>query len=138
MLLTQHRRFRVSFQPGQAAQFTQGDCELVAAVGFRFYGMKRSKGALFGICVDCDPNNLAFKDVDAFDPTDNGQNPPVRRLVPPFQEYFCVGLILSIVFSECAIFSELHISCRARCYSPQPARFPWLTPWQLTTNPRPL
>ncbi|KAF5330700.1 hypothetical protein D9619_005967 [Psilocybe cf. subviscida] len=48
----------------------------VAAVGFRFYGMKRSRGASFGICVDCDPNNLAFKNIDAFDPTDSGQNPP--------------------------------------------------------------
>jgi hypothetical protein len=63
-----------------AGHLTQSDFELVAAVGFRFYGMKRSHGALYGICVDCDPNNLIFKDVDAFDATDNGKNPPVSQL----------------------------------------------------------
>ncbi|KAF5330702.1 hypothetical protein D9619_005965 [Psilocybe cf. subviscida] len=49
----------------------------IAATEFRYYGMKRSNGGLYGICVDCDPNNPSFDTrIDAFDPTDNGQSPP--------------------------------------------------------------
>jgi hypothetical protein len=37
--------------------------------------------AAYLICVDCDPNDRQFVPIDAVDPTDDGQNPPVRLLI---------------------------------------------------------
>ena len=48
------------------------------AVAFHYYGIPRSNGGLYGICIDCDPNDMRFETVDALDQSDNGQNPPVR------------------------------------------------------------
>ncbi|PPQ71573.1 hypothetical protein CVT24_006428 [Panaeolus cyanescens] len=47
------------------------------AVAFFYYGMQRSNGGLYGICVDCDPNNPNWVQIDALNPADDGQNPPV-------------------------------------------------------------
>ncbi|KAF8504271.1 hypothetical protein JB92DRAFT_3122919 [Gautieria morchelliformis] len=49
------------------------------ATGFYYYGMKRSGGGSYRICIDCDPNQPAgpFYTVDAWNKTDDGHNPPV-------------------------------------------------------------
>ena len=39
---------------------------------------QRSGGGLYKICIDCDPNDRVFTDVDAYNATDDGHNPPVR------------------------------------------------------------
>ncbi|KAF8184826.1 hypothetical protein BJ912DRAFT_974179 [Pholiota molesta] len=49
----------------------------IPAVSFTYYGMKRSRGGLYGVCVDCNINNPSFTTIDAFDASDNGQNSPV-------------------------------------------------------------
>ncbi|KAL0061524.1 hypothetical protein AAF712_011667 [Marasmius tenuissimus] len=49
----------------------------VPAVAFRYYGMLRSKGGFYGICIDCDPNQPNFQNIDAVNTTDDGKNPPV-------------------------------------------------------------
>ncbi|PPR08005.1 hypothetical protein CVT24_003756 [Panaeolus cyanescens] len=46
------------------------------AVAFFYYGMQRSNGGLYGICVDCDPNNPNWVSIDALNRSDNGKNPP--------------------------------------------------------------
>ncbi|KAL1720912.1 hypothetical protein EV715DRAFT_288834 [Schizophyllum commune] len=46
------------------------------AVAFYYFGMKRSGGGLYKICIDCDPNDRVFTDVDAYNATDDGHNPP--------------------------------------------------------------
>ncbi|KAL1749100.1 hypothetical protein HDZ31DRAFT_79200 [Schizophyllum fasciatum] len=46
------------------------------AVAFYYFGMKRSGGGLYKICIDCDPNDRVFADVDAYNATDDGHNPP--------------------------------------------------------------
>ncbi|KAK1226060.1 hypothetical protein PQX77_010975 [Marasmius sp. AFHP31] len=47
------------------------------AIAFYYYGIGRSYGGLYGICIDCDPNLMRFETVDGLNRTDNGQNPPV-------------------------------------------------------------
>ncbi|KAK1226054.1 hypothetical protein PQX77_010969, partial [Marasmius sp. AFHP31] len=51
------------------------------AIAFYYYGMKRSGGGLYGLCIDCDPDvpvdDKRFETIDALDTSDNGQNPPV-------------------------------------------------------------
>ncbi|KAJ8084853.1 hypothetical protein PM082_003630 [Marasmius tenuissimus] len=47
------------------------------AVAFYYYGLRRARGGLYGICIDCDPENMRFETVDALDRSDDGQNPPV-------------------------------------------------------------
>ncbi|KAJ7285743.1 hypothetical protein C8J57DRAFT_646526 [Mycena rebaudengoi] len=47
------------------------------ATAFYYYGIKRCCGGSYLICVDCDPNNRQFVTINAVDPTDGGQNPPV-------------------------------------------------------------
>ncbi|ESK96152.1 hypothetical protein Moror_7293 [Moniliophthora roreri MCA 2997] len=49
------------------------------AKGFYYYGLRRSGGGLYGICVDCDPDDpdSPFEDVDALDPDDDGHNAPI-------------------------------------------------------------
>ncbi|KAF9041613.1 hypothetical protein BJ165DRAFT_1490091 [Panaeolus papilionaceus] len=49
----------------------------VPALAFYYYGMKRSGGGLYEICIDCDPRNEIWLPIDALNVTDNGQNPPV-------------------------------------------------------------
>ncbi|KAK1226066.1 hypothetical protein PQX77_010981 [Marasmius sp. AFHP31] len=49
----------------------------VPAIAFHYFGMLRSNGGLYGICIDCDPNGLNFQTIDAFNTTDDGKNPPV-------------------------------------------------------------
>ncbi|KAJ7430722.1 hypothetical protein B0H11DRAFT_2263057 [Mycena galericulata] len=47
------------------------------ATAFFYFGMKRCCGASYLICIDCDPNHPQYITINAVDPTDNGQNPPV-------------------------------------------------------------
>ncbi|KAL0061502.1 hypothetical protein AAF712_011645 [Marasmius tenuissimus] len=47
------------------------------AIAFHYYGVPRSGGALYGICIDCEPNNMRFQDVDALDTLGNGLGPSV-------------------------------------------------------------
>ncbi|KAJ7449902.1 hypothetical protein FB451DRAFT_743445 [Mycena latifolia] len=47
------------------------------ATEFFYYGIKRCCGGSYLICVDCDPKQRQFIPINAVDPTDNGQNPPV-------------------------------------------------------------
>ncbi|KAL0061516.1 hypothetical protein AAF712_011659 [Marasmius tenuissimus] len=49
----------------------------IPAIAFHYFGILRSRGGLYGICVDCDPNQPNLQDIDAFNITDDGQNPPV-------------------------------------------------------------
>ncbi|KAJ8084801.1 hypothetical protein PM082_003578 [Marasmius tenuissimus] len=46
------------------------------AVAFHYFGMLRSNGGLYGICVDCDQKKPKFQNVDAFNITDYSKNPP--------------------------------------------------------------
>lgn len=46
------------------------------AVAFYYFAMKRSGGGLYKICIDCDPNDRVYTDVDAYNATDDGHNPP--------------------------------------------------------------
>lgn len=51
----------------------------VAAIGFSYFGIQRSHGGLYGVCIDCTPGAPNFVSIDAFNATDNGANPPVRK-----------------------------------------------------------
>lgn len=51
---------------------------VVPATDFYYFGFKRSRGARYLICIDCDPDKPEPNTISALDPTDNGQNPPVR------------------------------------------------------------
>ncbi|KAJ8084811.1 hypothetical protein PM082_003588 [Marasmius tenuissimus] len=51
----------------------------IPAVAFHYFGMLRSNGGLYGICFDCDQKKPKFQTIDAFNTTDDGKNPPVRR-----------------------------------------------------------
>lgn len=44
-----------------------------------YLGFKRSRGAAYGVCIDCDgPVGGLFDIVDGNDPSANGNEPPVR------------------------------------------------------------
>ncbi|KAJ7709814.1 hypothetical protein B0H17DRAFT_1124322 [Mycena rosella] len=47
------------------------------ATEFFYFGIKRCCGGSYLICIDCDPNDRKFITIDAVDPTDDGQSPPV-------------------------------------------------------------
>ncbi|KAK1226061.1 hypothetical protein PQX77_010976 [Marasmius sp. AFHP31] len=47
------------------------------AIAFHYFGMRRSGGGLYEICIDCDPGNPSFETIDALNATDDGKNPPV-------------------------------------------------------------
>ncbi|PPQ76916.1 hypothetical protein CVT24_008930, partial [Panaeolus cyanescens] len=47
------------------------------AVAFFFYGLQTEMGGMYGICVDCDPNNPNWESIDAFNPDAFGQSPPL-------------------------------------------------------------
>ncbi|KAJ8084854.1 hypothetical protein PM082_003631 [Marasmius tenuissimus] len=51
------------------------------AIAFYYYGIRRSRGGLYGLCIDCSPeipvDDKRFEIVDALNRSDNGQNPPV-------------------------------------------------------------
>jgi len=44
---------------------------------FYYFGIKRSQGGFYQICIDCDPNNRVWEDIDGLNATDDGHNPPV-------------------------------------------------------------
>ncbi|KAK1226067.1 hypothetical protein PQX77_010982 [Marasmius sp. AFHP31] len=47
------------------------------AIAFHYFGMRRSGGGLYEICIDCDPGEPSFQTIDALNATDDGKNPPV-------------------------------------------------------------
>ncbi|ESK96151.1 hypothetical protein Moror_7292 [Moniliophthora roreri MCA 2997] len=47
------------------------------ANAFYYYGIPRSRGGRYAICIDCDPNNPNFVSIDGVNTTDDGRNPPV-------------------------------------------------------------
>ncbi|KAK1229299.1 hypothetical protein PQX77_007644 [Marasmius sp. AFHP31] len=49
----------------------------VPAIAFHYFGIGRSRGGLYGICIDCDAENPRFQNVDGLNVSDNGRNPPV-------------------------------------------------------------
>ncbi|KAK1230199.1 hypothetical protein PQX77_006720 [Marasmius sp. AFHP31] len=59
------------------------------AIAVHYFGMRRSSGGLYQICIDCDPGNPSFETIDALNATDDGKNPPValfsRRFDTPAQ-----------------------------------------------------
>jgi len=46
-------------------------------VGFYYFGIKRSRGGFYQICIDCYPDNPQWLDIDGVNSTDDGHNPPV-------------------------------------------------------------
>jgi len=52
----------------------------VPAIAFYYWGFKNSIGAQWGICIDCNPNNRTFIQIDGDDPTYIGDGPPVRAV----------------------------------------------------------
>ncbi|KAK0199134.1 hypothetical protein F5146DRAFT_974009 [Armillaria mellea] len=58
----------------------------VPANAFYYYGIRRSLGGLYAICIDCDPNKPVFESIDAVNATDNGSNPPVILFSKSFEQ----------------------------------------------------
>ncbi|KAJ8084835.1 hypothetical protein PM082_003612 [Marasmius tenuissimus] len=54
------------------------------AIAFYYFGIKRSSGGRYGICIDCDPNKPDFQTIDALNATDDGKNPPVVLFLKRF------------------------------------------------------
>lgn len=51
---------------------------LIAPIyAFYYFGIKRADGGFYQICIDCDPNNRIWTDIDGVNKTDDGKNPPV-------------------------------------------------------------
>ncbi|KAL1749099.1 hypothetical protein HDZ31DRAFT_59690 [Schizophyllum fasciatum] len=46
------------------------------AFALYYYGMGRSGGGLYNICIDCDPNDRRWVSIDAHNASDDGHNPP--------------------------------------------------------------
>ncbi|THV06449.1 hypothetical protein K435DRAFT_479096 [Dendrothele bispora CBS 962.96] len=60
------------------------------ANAFYYYGIKRSNGGLYAICIDCDPNESlgpTKQDVDALDPNDKGDSDPVLLFSYRFNDF---------------------------------------------------
>ncbi|PPQ85247.1 LOW QUALITY PROTEIN: hypothetical protein CVT25_010020 [Psilocybe cyanescens] len=47
------------------------------AIAFYYFGIPRCCGGQYGICIDCDPNQPNFIQIDGVNTTDDGHNPPV-------------------------------------------------------------
>ncbi|KAL0061517.1 hypothetical protein AAF712_011660 [Marasmius tenuissimus] len=62
----------------------------IPAIAFHYFGIIRSRGGLYGICVDCDPEEPNFQDVDALKTAENNETHlPIalfsKRFVTPAQ-----------------------------------------------------
>ncbi|KAK1226055.1 hypothetical protein PQX77_010970 [Marasmius sp. AFHP31] len=55
------------------------------AIAFYFFGIRRSRGGLYGICIDCDLDKQNYQDIDALNTTDDGENPPVALFSKRFE-----------------------------------------------------
>jgi hypothetical protein len=87
----------------------------VAATEFRYYGMKRHNGGLFGICVDCDLNNPSYQTIDGFNGTDNGTNDPVS-----LPNFFCnITNMSNELHIESFMVTSLLIGVHAFSYNSQ-------------------
>ncbi|KAK0438867.1 uncharacterized protein EV420DRAFT_1486519 [Desarmillaria tabescens] len=50
------------------------------ANAFYYYGIPRCCGALYAICIDCDPESSKFEKINAVNSTDDGKNPPFIKV----------------------------------------------------------
>jgi hypothetical protein len=62
-------------------------CDEELAYAFYYFGMRRSQGGLYGICVDCFPppnvrQPVTWMTIDAVNSTDDGRNLPVSTTDP--------------------------------------------------------
>jgi len=69
-------------ESGTLASSSDPNCNVtftfpVPAVAFYYFGIPRCCGGRYQICVDCDPNNPQWNDIDAVNVTDDGKNPPI-------------------------------------------------------------
>ncbi|KAK1233812.1 hypothetical protein PQX77_003011 [Marasmius sp. AFHP31] len=57
------------------------------AIAFYLFGFRRSRGGLYGICIDCDVDKPNYQDIDALETTDNDNtlNPPVALFLKRFE-----------------------------------------------------
>jgi len=55
------------------------------ATDFFYFGIKRCCGGSYLICIDCDPNKPQYTTINAVDPTDDGQSPPVVLFSKSFE-----------------------------------------------------
>ncbi|THV06451.1 hypothetical protein K435DRAFT_848937 [Dendrothele bispora CBS 962.96] len=66
------------------------------ARAFFYYGMKRSNGGLYHICIDgCGTGSLDSVDIDALDRSDNGQNPPTLLYSFTFDDFGIHQILLT-------------------------------------------
>ncbi|THU88081.1 hypothetical protein K435DRAFT_969648 [Dendrothele bispora CBS 962.96] len=66
------------------------------ARAFFYYGMKRSNGGLYHICIDgCGTGSLDSVDIDALDLFDNGQNPPTLLYSFTFDDFGTHQILLT-------------------------------------------
>ncbi|KAK7464501.1 hypothetical protein VKT23_006670 [Stygiomarasmius scandens] len=64
------------------------------ANAFYYYGMKRSNGGLYAICIDCDPYKPQYTFIDALDTQDKGDGLPVLLFARKFLDYGIHEIIL--------------------------------------------
>ncbi|KAK0459887.1 hypothetical protein IW261DRAFT_1429412 [Armillaria novae-zelandiae] len=64
------------------------------ANAFYYYGLCHCCGALYAICVDCDPQNPNFDIIDAVNSSDDGKNPPVILYSKTFDQLGIHKIIL--------------------------------------------
>ncbi|KAF5345167.1 hypothetical protein D9758_009663 [Tetrapyrgos nigripes] len=65
------------------------------ANAFYYYGMKRSGGGLYLICIDCDPNAPKFTPIDALDPNDDGKQLPTLLFSKNFGDFGVHEILLT-------------------------------------------
>ena len=63
---------------------------------------------MYGICVDCDPNNQIFETIDAVNTTDDGKNPPVRRLTSRLSALIQSHNVQVVLFSATWPKADVH------------------------------
>ncbi|KIY73340.1 hypothetical protein CYLTODRAFT_439902 [Cylindrobasidium torrendii FP15055 ss-10] len=64
------------------------------ANAFYYYGIPRCCGGTYGLCIDCDPNDRQFIEIDAVNATDDGHNEPVVLFSHHWEEYGTHEIIL--------------------------------------------
>ncbi|KAL1756204.1 hypothetical protein FB107DRAFT_274186 [Schizophyllum commune] len=56
------------------------------ATAFYYYGMLRSGGGWYLMCIDCDPNDQLWDHIDAHNASDDGRNPPILLYTKTWHE----------------------------------------------------
>ena len=99
---------------------------LVAAIGFFYYGIKRSQGGLYGICIDCTPGAPNFIPVDAFNASATSVSLPVRTAILVFIASLAVRVRLIVLdFAGPSVPAILRRAEDTPDYYPEHARPPW-------------